>query len=201
MGKVLAEQDSSSRGKALKDFSRRANYYWGILHPAFEKIRKLTRGDIAEITALLSDVRPWRIEDRFERGVRNLTQRAIYTFVVDIQDQPENEQAVLVGVMEKFIHDAKLAVRDVLRDVLFEIIGTPFRREVDPQISEAIKPIESIVDQIPEPVKGIMDLKGMIDEIIENVLYGCIDAALTPHSEPMLGKLDALPGKLGFGSA
>ena len=85
---------------AASRFYSEIRWYWGIMWPAFERVRTLTRpnsGDaakvkkmgikiaIADVLATFGDVSLWRIEDTFEDNIRTQMNKAIFTAMKEME--------------------------------------------------------------------------------------------------------------------
>ena len=86
--------------RAANHFYSEIRWYWGIMWPAFERVRTLTRpnsGDaakvkkmgikiaIADVLATFGDVSLWRIEDTFEDNIRTQMNKAIFTAMKEME--------------------------------------------------------------------------------------------------------------------
>lgn len=199
----------------LKDLVRRVRYWWGMpMYPALYNIYKAFRdgysGDepetakvslkikvnIGDIIDALHGVSAWQIEDEFEKSLRTMMGKAIFTFASELEtDTGAGAPAVLKATMKKFMADSKLQITKDIQNIFKLVLQPPFKKKVDPLIEGVLSPIS---DAIPDALKTFLDVEGMAIDIMDEVLSSVIDGAVEAGSGEALSMLDSLPGELGF---
>lgn len=184
----LGAKDSSEYQKEIERLLRRADYYWGYMWDAYEKLHKLTRGDTMQIlTELCSGIYRWRIEDRIEDDLKLLQKKALFTFWDDLSKEedikPETFSAVLAATLEKMAHDTKIVVHEACVQILIDGLSPPFQREVGGAIKDIISPIS---DAVPDFLKDppLLDIEALTDELLMDLLTEGINAVVKPVTEP-----------------
>jgi len=199
--------------KSAEHFMGEIRWYWGIMWPAFERVRCLTRpgsGDaakvkkmgikisIADVLATFGEVSLWRIEDMFEDNIRTQMNKAIFTTIHEIDadtDKTTPREVIVKRTAQKLIHDAKIQAKQDINFILFQMIYQYVFKLVNPAMSAVLDPIAAL---IPGPLEPLMDVKDMAREVLESVVRESIDAVMEPGFSNELNKLDKLHVKLAL---
>lgn len=197
----------------LKDFVRDIRYWWGVMRPALRQIYKAFRDgydddeaesakvsfkikvNIGDIVDMLHGVSAWQIEYEFEKSLRRMMGKAIFTFASELEEKKSDPTATLNETMGKFLHDSRLQitrdVQEIFRLVLAPVFSKMTKEAMDPVLSP-------FADMIPEPMKMFLDIEKMANTIMDEVLDAVINSSVEGGSTEALSMLDSLPSELGF---
>ena len=74
-------------------------------------------------------------------------------------------------VTAQFIHDAKVRTVEDMHWLISPAIMRPTRKSFMPTIKDTIAPLTDI---IPEPIKPLLDVNKMVEDVFYNVIDGVI---------------------------
>jgi hypothetical protein len=200
MSEVIA---NGCKAHDIKHFYYETRWYWGIMHPCYDKIREGTRSLAMEaLDCVLQEVSRWDIEDHLEDRMRTFITRGIYTWECLVFGEGEDKAAdpksdpttAMREVLRMMAHDAQLATDEDMSEIFTNIIQPPLGKMADPAIKTVIEPIE---DALPEVIATFLDLSGMVGDIINGVIEDCVGAAVGTALKPSMSKLDEVVASLG----
>lgn len=154
--------------------------YWEM-RAATSKAEEMYR-DLEDLRIIFKDIYPWSLCYHATSSIRQITDNAVYTFEQGITEngaegKPDAERIAKIKeeTMEKFHHDAEIALVHFCKKVLKLIILPPFEALLHPASKHLIEPLASA---IPDPVKDFIDINqdfedlyhGILDEAIENAI-------------------------------
>jgi hypothetical protein len=187
----------------IKHFYGETRWYWGVMHPCYDKIREGTRSLAMEaLDCVLTEVSRWDIEDTLEDRMRTFCVRAIYTWETLVFGEGEAKSAeptsdpttAMREVLRMMAHDGQLATDEDMGGIFCDIIKPPLGKMADPAIKTVIEPIESA---LPDVMASFLDLSGMVGDIIEGVIEDCVGEAVSASLKPSMGKLNEVVASLG----
>ena len=177
-------KDGAYTADTMAENTRRAhmsvNYWWsGPLKDTNEIAWNIYANDLADvITFFGAGYSPYSLYSEVLDSIRDLTHRAITAFAAAVEEAKyEGQEAILNGVLAKFVHDAKLALKGVLENILDGILQSPFETLVITPCLELVKPIQDMIDEIPVPgLSDLFNLSSLTEEVLEKFKGDCVGA-------------------------
>ena len=121
--------------------------------------------------------------------VRDLLRRAIYTVHKLCGDmQPAD---ALATCLVQLVHDAKRCFRAVVSEGLRYMIGDFFDENLIQPCVELVKPV---ADAIPEFIKTLVSVEGLLEEALNDVVTACIDDCTAGPAAGSAGAIDSWRG-------
>jgi len=167
----------------IKWSHRSVEYWWsGPLEETNRLCWKLYSSDLADIAAFFSGYSTYSLYSDTLDAIRDLTHRAIYAFETKVRemDSYTNLEKVLDEILSKYIHDAKLAERNLLNQILGGILREPIESGVVTPCLELTKPIQDVIDAIPVPgLADLFNLTSLVEEVLGAIIDGGIESIVS----------------------
>lgn len=164
----------------IRQAHRSVNYWWsGPLKDTNEICWNIYANDLADvITFFGAGFTPYSLYSEVLDSIRDLTHRAITAFAGALEEANfEGQAAILTGIIAKFVHDAQLALKNVLVAILDGILQSPFETLVITPCLELVKPIQDMIDEIPVPgLSDLFNLSTLSEEVLERFKGDCVGA-------------------------
>jgi len=130
-----------------------------------------------------------------EDGMRETLQAAAYTLGKEAAAAgapsaatKAAHEAVLASVTARLIHDAKVRGAEIMHTILAAVIMDPIAKELTPSLQAPLSPIKSLV---PEDLAPLMDVDGMVEDVMNDTLSSAVDPTILPATARALAPLDA----------
>lgn len=157
---------------------RSVNWWWsGPLKETNEIAWNIYANDLADvITFFGAGYTPYSLFSEVLDSIRDLTHRAIYGFSKAVEEANfEGQEGVLIDILSKYVHDAKLAMKGVLENILGGILQSPFETMVITPCLELVKPIQDMIDEIPVPgLSDLFNLSTLTEEVLSKFQDDCV---------------------------
>lgn len=169
----------------LSDLSWRITW-WGDEYvsspfgPSYRLINKLCWEELYPLNPLfeaLSGFDCWTVYNSCQDNLQMLGNRAIYTLGKYLKSFPDNPTAAVMQIMNKFLHDAKLMVKHVIKEIFNFMLDSTVNQTVRTPAMVLIAPLQELIDAIPV-VNDLIKLPDMLSEVIDRVVDNGIDAVL-----------------------
>jgi len=151
------------------------------MRPATDKAEAMYQ-DLDDLRIIFKDIYPWSLCNHATSALRDLTDNAIYTWQQAIIAQgadrkPEREviDRLKYETMEKFRHDADIAISRFCHKVMKLILLPPFEALVNPAAKLIIAPI---AETIPGPLKSFIDIQRDFEDLYNGILDDAINSAV-----------------------
>jgi len=174
--KIQAQIASSDFGPEKLESSVKYidNYYWWNLWNAFSIIRDLCYQKLSKLPSVFfQNISYWTICYMAEDAISELFHNACYTFVELVKkSEGDSIEASLSSVMRMYAHDCRLAVKNLLVDVLRKFLSTAVQDLMMKPILAAVDPLQEAIAAIPVPgLATLIDLKQMSTECVERIVH------------------------------
>jgi hypothetical protein len=150
---------------------------------------------LSQLDKVLNGVELWRIGRWMEDGMRATLQAAVYTLGKEAAAAgapsaatKAAHEAVLASVTARLIHDAKVRGAEIMHTILAAVIMDPIAKELTPSLQAPLSPIKSLV---PEDLAPLMDVDGMVEDVMNDTLSSAVDPTILPATARALAPLDA----------
>jgi hypothetical protein len=154
--------------------------YWEM-RPATNKAEEMYQS-LDDLRIIFKDIWPWSLCYHATSAIRAKTDNAVYTWEQAIlargaDGKPTKDEIdkLKYETMEKFRHDADIAIIAFCAKVMKIILLPPFEALVNPAAKMIIEPI---ADLIPEPVKEFIDVQQNFEDLYNGILDSAIDSAV-----------------------
>jgi hypothetical protein len=170
------------------------NMYWecwgqtGTMAPVYENSAAMIANPALEVVGQINeDYDADKIAFNMIGSIQTLLRKAIHYWYTEARgsDAPTASESV----KNKLIHDAGLEISTFFEDTFGGLIGGPIDDEVLPAVEDILAPME---EQVPEPVKEIVNPKDTFVGALEEMRDNAISAMIDPHLQPHLTELNAL---------
>jgi len=153
--------------------------YWQM-HSATKKAEEIYQ-PLDDLRIIFKDIWPWSLCCHATSALREHTDNAIYTFeqslIEGAEKNPSREHIdkIKYETMEKFRHDADIAVVRLCAKVMKLILLPPFEALVNPAAKNIITPLANM---IPDPVAQFIDIQQDFQDIYNVILDSAIENAI-----------------------
>lgn len=179
----------------VRDTHRSVNYWWsGPLKDTNEICWGIYCNDLADVISIFgAGYSPYSLYSEVLDSIRDLTHRAITAFAAEVKEANfEGQAAILAGIVTKYVHDAKLALKAVLESILGGILQSPFETLVITPCLELVKPIQDMIDEIPIPgLSDLFNLSTLTEEVLEKFKGDCVGTIVTSAYGKVSAQVDA----------
>lgn len=173
---------------------RSVNYWWsGPLKDTNEIAWNIYANDLADVISFFgAGYTPYSLYSEVLDSIRDVTHRAIHAFATAVEEAKfENQEAILLEVMSRFVHDAKIAMKGVLENILAGILQSPFETLVITPSLELVKPIQDMIDEIPVPgLSDLFNLSTLTEEVLEKFKGDSVGAIVGGAFGKVAGQID-----------
>jgi len=174
------EPTGADLSKTFNDLDWFPRSYWQM-RPATDKAEEMYQS-LDDLRIIFKDIYPWSLCNHATSSIRDLTDNAIWTWQQAILAQgadrkPEREviDRIKYETMEKFRHDADIAITRFSAKVMKLILLPPFEALVNPAAKLIIAPI---AETIPGPVKQFIDIQKDFEDLYNGILDDAINSAI-----------------------
>ena len=95
---------------------------------------------------------PYSVYNDSLECIRDLTHRAHYKFQTRVVEAGyQNQMQIFNEVMADYVHDAKVAEKEILNSILVSILQPSVESNVIVPCGELVQPVQDMIDAIPVP--------------------------------------------------
>lgn len=141
------------------------------LNAALKKLPEAVSSKVEVITDAL-DIDNW-IAESVEAAI-GLADNAGYTLQQELGDSADNYDEVKASVDAKFAHDVSFVAKDRLKELVAPALITVLTEELAEVTGPILEPIEA---QIPDVAKKFLTPSGILEALIEDMVYGVASKA------------------------
>jgi len=139
--------------------------------------------DLDDLRIIFKDIYPWSLCSHATSALRKHTDNAVFTWEQAILAQGADKKPTRDEIdklkyetMEKFRHDADIAIVEFCAKVMKIILLPPFEALLQPAAKNIIEPIASA---IPAPVAEFIDINQNFEDLYNGILDATIESAIT----------------------
>jgi hypothetical protein len=195
----------STMSANIREAHRSVNYWWsGPLKETNEIAWNIYANDLADVVSFFgAGYTPYSLYSEVLDSIRDLTHRAIHAFATATEEAKfEGQEAILNDVLAKFVHDAKLSMKNVLNNILAGILQSPFETLVMTPSLELVKPIQDMIDEIPVPgLSDLFNLSSLTEEVLEKFKEDSVGAIVDGAFGKVADQIDDAGKAVGVTSA
>jgi len=151
-------------------------YYW-ILYKGFDIVWDFCSNIFGQIMSAASNsMSYYEVYYMTRDSMNSIFHNAVYTFQKAARDaDPSRHLAILAEVMGKYVHDSKIAAKDLIVRVLRAVLDIPVQELMLKPASAVTEPIQSMVDAIPVPgLSTLFNLPSMVEDVIESIVESAL---------------------------
>lgn len=138
--------------------------------------------DLDDLRIIFKDIWPWSLCYHATSSLRKITDNAVYTWEQAIltngADQKPTRDIIdklKYETMEKFRHDADIAIVEFCKKVMKIILLPPFEALLQPAAKHIIQPMASL---IPGPLQEFIDINQDFEDLYNGILDSAIESAI-----------------------
>ncbi|KAJ8603496.1 hypothetical protein CTAYLR_005102 [Chrysophaeum taylorii] len=156
----------------------------GPMKDACDVLREFRHNDVARIIdSVVSSFNLFRLTYAIESSIRKILHNAVYTFEKRCESELPKEDgaepppardpvaAMRDDVAPKLAHDLETVINDSITEVFYWFIEDAVNHNIVTPVKELVKPID---DEIPEPVKALVVLQSLAEDVITDVVTNSI---------------------------
>jgi len=178
----IAKFEAKDKDEASKLYSDLDWFAWSYhMWEAFEKINVLY-DPLWVLHDIFPDIYPWYLIWTSRDAIRDVVDNAIWTFQKRVKERVENGADVVAAIEEAkgsvkadLKIDGNKTIVNIYKKVLMTIVMPPFQSKVFPAVESILAPIN---DMIIDPFKEIIDINGMFEDIITNIVDSSVTTVL-----------------------
>ena len=136
--------------------------------------------------------------------IRGLTHRAVHAFatgIAEFEGDERNLNGLLSDVLARYIHDAKISMKELSNNILGDMLASPKETLVLTPSLTLVAPLQEMLDAIPVPgLADLFSLEGLTEEVVERVFgdgvgtlvsasYGKVERAFDEEAVKLAGSL------------
>lgn len=151
-------------------------YYW-ILYKGYDIVWEFCSNIFGQIMAAASNsFSYWEVYYMTKDSMNSIFHNAVYTFQKAARDaDPSRHAAILAEVMRKYVHDSKVAAKDLIVQILRAVLDIPVQELMLKPAGAVTEPIQSMIDAIPIPgLSTLFNLSSMVEEVIESIVNSAL---------------------------
>jgi len=144
---------------------------------------------------IFTDIYPWSLIWGAHNDIRKKMDNAMYTFEEKLKkaleenanaksDQAEGHklvQSLKGAVLQDFKHDGEIVTLDLYVGIMKSIVMPPLNKLVVPACKQVLQPLD---DLIPEPMKQLVDIMQMFDDLVDGIVTGICETILKGPQSP-----------------
>ena len=178
--------------QGYRDMVSDVSYSYWVESPmveAYQIIRNLDETHLSTFCSAIPGVSAWSFISKLDTMLRDLLRRAIYTTHKMCADM--DPSAALAKVLGQLVHDAKLILVSIVSGGVFMMIGDFFDENLIQPCVELVKPVS---DAIPEFMKTLVSVDGLLEEALNDIVKNIIDACCSGAATGSTASIDTWQG-------
>lgn len=169
--------------------------YWssGPLKEVNEICWNLYTNDLADVISFFgAGYTAYKLYSEVLDSIKDVTHRAIHGYATAVEEANfDGQAAILSATVVKYVHDAQLALKNVLEGILDGILRSPFETLVITPCLELVKPIQDFIDEIPIPgLSDLLNLSSLTEAVLMKFKGDCVGAIVGGAFGPVAAELE-----------
>lgn len=193
MKEKLCDCTKDNMQAKIKEAHQSVNYWSsGPMKEVNEICWNLYTNDLADVMSFFgSGYSAYKLYSAVLDSIKDVTHRAMHGFATALEEANfEGHAAILSATIVKYVHDAQLALKNVLEGILEGILRSPFETLVITPCLELVKPIQDSIDEIPIPgLSDLLNLSSLTEAVLKKFRRDCIEAIVGGAFEPVAAQL------------
>lgn len=186
--------------KTIKTCHRSVEYcYSGPLEESYKICWEMYTGKLSNLDKVFQggDFSTYDLYSNTMDEIRALAHRAVHAFATDVNTS-DNLAGLLNDVMGRFIHDAKLSMKDLLNGILGDMLASPVETLVLTPSLTLVAPLQEMLDAIPVPgLSDLFSLETLTEEVVGRVLEDGVSTLVDASYGKVGSTFDEEGAKLG----
>ena len=180
--------------------------YHGPLEETYKICWELYTGKLKALDKLFDgDFSTYDVYSNAMDEIRDLAHRAVHAFstgIAEFEGDEKDYNALLNNVMRKYLHDAKLSMKDLLNGILGGMLASPMESTVLTPSLTLVGPLQEMLDAIPVPgLADLFSLEGLTEDVVGRGLDDGVGTLVEASYGKVEGNFDEEGAKLGISVA